>query len=56
MSKHMIVCVALIGVGVVLLLAGVTGAWVFLPLLGCMLMMGMMMWMMMGGMRHGDRK
>ena len=55
MSTHMIACLALIGVGAVLLVAGVTGAWVLLPLLGCMAMMGMMMWMM-GGMRHGDKK
>ena len=56
MSKHLIACVALIGLGAVLLVAGVTEAWLVLPLLGCMLMMGMMIWMMVGGMGHGDRK
>jgi hypothetical protein len=55
MSTHMIACIALIGLGAVLLVAGVTGAWVLLPLLGCMLMMGWMMWMM-GGMGHADKK
>ena len=54
MSGHMAMCFGLIGVGAVLLLAGVTGAWLLLPLVGCMVMMGMMMWMMMGGMGHGD--
>jgi uncharacterized membrane protein len=52
MSTRMIACVVLIGVGAVLLVAGVTGAWVVLPLLGCVLMMGWMMWMMVG-MGHG---
>ena len=56
MSTHMAICVGLIGVGAVLLFAGVTGAWLVLPLVGCMLMMGMMMWMMMGGMGHGGDK
>ena len=54
MSTHMAICIALVGVGAALLLAGVTGGWVVLPLVGCMLMMGVMMWMMMGGMGHGD--
>lgn len=55
MSTHMIACIAVIGLGGILLVAGVTGAWVLLPLLGCMLMMGWMMWMI-GGMGHGDKK
>lgn len=55
MSTHMIACIALIGVGAILLTAGVTGAWILLPLLGCMLMMGWMMWAM-GGMGHGGDK
>lgn len=57
MSTHMAICIGLIGVGGLLLMAGVTGAWVFLPLVGCMLMMGVMMWMVVGGMGHrGDKK
>ena len=55
MSTHMIACIALIGLGAVMLVAGVTGAWILLPLFGCMLMMGWMM-SMMGGMGHGDKK
>lgn len=47
----MIVCIGLVGVGVILLTAGVNGAWILLPVLGCMLMM----WTM-GGMRHGGDK
>jgi hypothetical protein len=46
------VCVALLGVGMVAVMVGATGTWVVLPLVGCMLMMGVMMWMM-GGMGHG---
>jgi uncharacterized membrane protein len=53
MSTRLIACVALIGVGAVLLVAGATGARVVLPLLGCVLMMGWMMWMMVG-MGHGS--
>jgi len=45
-SSHMLICVLLLVVGVVLLAGGV-GAAAFLPLVGCMLMMGVMMWMMM---------
>jgi hypothetical protein len=56
MSNHMMVCLALVGVAAVLLIAGVSGAWVLLPVLGCTLMMGAMMWMMMRGMSHGDKK
>lgn len=52
MSTHMMVCVGLIALGVVLAIAGVTGTWLALPFIGCMLMMGMMVWMMMG-MGHG---
>ena len=55
MSKYMWVCVALLGVGMVAVMVGATGTWVVLPLVGCMLMMGVMMWMM-GGMGHGGDK
>jgi putative membrane protein len=53
MSTRMMACVAVLGLGVIVLAAGVAGAWVVLPLLGCVLMMGGMMWMMGGGMGHG---
>jgi hypothetical protein len=43
-------------VGILLAAGGVTGASVFLPFVGCMLMMGMMVWMMFGGMGHGGDK
>jgi hypothetical protein len=45
-SSHMLFCGLLLVVGVVLLASGV-GAVAFLPLVACMLMMGVMMWMMM---------
>lgn len=51
----MFACIALAGLGGILLVAGMTGAWVLLPFLGCMLMMGSMVWMM-AGMGHGDKK
>ena len=55
MSKHMTVCLALVGIGVIAVAGGIGGTWLLLPLVGCMLMMGWMMWMMgMGG--GGDRK
>lgn len=44
--SHMLFCALLLVVGVVLFTGGV-GAAVFLPLVACMLMMGVMMWMMM---------
>ena len=44
-GAHIWMCVA-----VVLVLATGSGAWFVLPALGCALMMGAMMWMMMGGM------
>jgi hypothetical protein len=56
MSRHMAICVGLIGLGILLAAAGVSGAWVFLPFVGCMLMMGMMVWMMVGGTGHGRDK
>lgn len=55
-TSHMLLCAALLVVGVVLLFSGV-GALAFLPLLVCGLMMGGMIWMMMRPGRHdrGDR-
>ena len=55
-SSHMLLCAVLLVVGVGLLAGGV-GAAAFLPLAACMLMMGVMMWMVMrpGGDHRGDR-
>ena len=46
-GSHILICAALIVAAVVLFSAGVESA-VLLPLVGCALMMGAMMWMMMG--------
>jgi len=43
-------CVAAVVVALVLVFATGSGAWFLLPVLACGLMMGAMMWMMMGGM------
>jgi len=51
-SSHMLLCALLLVAGVVLLTSGV-GAVAFAPLVVCMGMMGVMMWMMMGAGRHG---
>ena len=55
-SSHMLLCALLLVVGVGLLAGGV-GAAAFLPLVACMLMMGVMVWMMMrpGEDHRGDR-
>lgn len=56
--SHMLLCAALLLVGVVLLLTGVgAGGLVLLPSLACGLMMGAMMWMMMraGQDERGER-
>lgn len=45
-SSHMLFCALLLAVGVVLFTGGV-GAAAFLPLAACMVVMGVMMWMMM---------
>ena len=57
MGKMMWICVAFAAVAVVAIIGGVSGSWAFLPfLLICGAMMGMMMWMMMGGMGRGDSR
>ena len=42
---HMLICAGLVAVTIVLVTAG-AGAFAFVPALGCALMMGMMVWMM----------
>ena len=51
---HMYICAGLVVVGIVLVTAGAS-AFAFIPALGCALMMGMMVWMMLrpGGHGHG---
>jgi uncharacterized membrane protein len=49
--KFMWGCVAVFGAVVILAVAGVSGAYA----IPCLLMMGVMMWMMMGGMRRGSQ-
>jgi hypothetical protein len=56
MGTMMWVCVAGAAVAVLAIVAGVTGAWIILFLVPCMLMMGMMMWMMGGLGRGGDKR
>ena len=53
--KHLLMCSPMIVVGIVLLAGGANVLVAFLPVLGCVLMMGMMMRMMGhgGGHRHG---
>jgi hypothetical protein len=48
-------CVALLVLVIVLSLAGANAGYVLFAV-PCMLMMGAMMWMMIGGTRGGDRK
>jgi hypothetical protein len=48
-------CVALLALAVVLSIAGANVGYLLFAL-PCMLMMGAMVWMMMGGSRGGDRK
>ncbi len=52
-AKIMWGCRALFAVAIVLLASGIGGGGLFL--IPCMLMMGMMVWMMMGGMRRNSR-
>jgi hypothetical protein len=49
---HIAICAGLVGVGIVLVAAGAE-AFVFIPALACMLMMGMMVWMMVRAGGHG---
>lgn len=47
-TNHMIVCAVLLVAGVGLLASG-AGSLAFLPLIACMVMMGAMMYFMLGG-------
>ena len=49
---HMLICLGLVIAGVVLATAGAS-AFAFIPALGCALMMGMMIWMMVRPGGHG---
>ena len=49
-GAHIWMCAAAVAVALVLVLATGSGAWFVLPALGCALMMGAMMWMMISGM------
>jgi hypothetical protein len=49
---HMLICAGLVIVGIVLITAGAQ-AFAFIPALGCALMMGMMIWMMVRPGGHG---
>jgi hypothetical protein len=49
---HILACAALVGVAIVLITAG-AGAFAFVPALGCMVMMGLMVWMMVRPGGHG---
>ena len=48
-GAHIWMCVAVVAVALVLVLVSDSGTWFLLPALGCALMMGAMMWMMLGG-------
>ena len=50
---HMAICAGLLAVAIVLVAAGV-GVFALIAPLGCMLMMGMMIWMMVRTGGHGD--
>ena len=52
LSRRMWICIALVAVAAMALIAGLSGGWIVLPLLGCAAMMGVMVWMM-GGRGHG---
>jgi hypothetical protein len=49
---HMLACGGLVAVAIVLVAVG-AGAFAFVAPLGCVLMMGMMVWMMVRPSRHG---
>lgn len=48
-GAHIWICVAIVVVALALVLSTGSSGFFVLPLLGCMLMMGVMMWMVMGG-------
>lgn len=50
--NHMLICAGLAAVVIVLVAAG-AGAFAFIPVLGCALMMGMMVWMIVRPGGHG---
>jgi hypothetical protein len=52
MKSHLWICAGLVGLGIVLVVAG-AGSFAFLPALGCAAMMGMMVWMMVRGHDQG---
>jgi hypothetical protein len=54
-SWHMLACAVLVVVAIVRVAAG-AGAFAFIAPLGCVLMMGMMIWMMVRPGGHGGRK
>jgi hypothetical protein len=54
-SWHMMACAVLVVVAIVLVAAG-AGAFAFIAPLGCVLMMGMMIWMMVRPGGHGGTK
>ena len=49
---HIAICAGLATVAIILVSTGASAV-AFIPALGCMLMMGMMIWMMVGVGRHG---
>ena len=51
---HMLACGGFVLAGVALGVAGVSGVVAFLPLVGCMAMMGAMVWMMGRGTSRSD--
>jgi hypothetical protein len=58
-GKYMLICVAVAAIGgIVLASAGLNVGYGLLFVLPCMLMMGLMMWMMVGGAggRHSDKQ
>ena len=54
-GAHMWMCTAMVVVALVVV-AAMGNGFLILPALGCMLMMGAMMWMMMGAWRGGHPK
>lgn len=56
MGSWMWVCVALAAAAVMAIAVSVSGTWIILPLIGCLAMLGMMMWMMMGTGHRGEKK